>query len=81
MNNINNLKDGLVKLGVSVCGTTKDFDGSEGGLWVTLEEGSLEQFSSTFSDEYVNSPINKYIENMGYYIEEYDPGTAMIWSK
>lgn len=77
----NELKAGLINLAVNVVGTTEEFDGGRGGLWVTLEEGALADYDGTHNDEYVQSNINKYIEDNGYYIEEYDPGTAMIWPK
>lgn len=73
----------LEKMGVEVCGTSEEFGLIEGGVWVSLESGALAKFCLSYSVEgteaFYNSEINKTIEVAGYFLENYDGGTAMIW--
>ena len=80
---IKTLRGKLEKMGVKVCGTADQFYGREesgNNLWVSLEEGAMLDYESTLSDAFMGSKINKAIEGAGFYLEDYDSGTAMIWA-
>lgn len=73
--------------------TTEDFNGSEGGIWTSAEDGSdggtwggLPLFNYYSQDggsnKYtfgVNNFLYNWLEENGWYCEFYDPGTVMIW--
>jgi len=73
----------LKSMKVTVCGTTEDFGISAGGIWVGMEDGALLDYPMSYSvkaiDAFYESDINKTIEEAGYFLEQYDGGTAMIW--
>ena len=73
----------LKNMGVTVHGTTEDFDGSKGGIWVSMECGLLAHYPMRYSaeaiDAFYESKVNKTIESAGYFLEQYDGGTAMIY--
>lgn len=81
--NSTELRAELEKMGVKVCGSADQFYGREGdhnNLWVSLEQGALADYENTLSDAFLHSKINKAIEKAGFFIEDYDSGTAMIWA-
>lgn len=64
----------IAAMGVKVVGKTEDFDGTKGGIWVSLEEGALASVDP--GDE---STIDKILALHGWFLEQYDGGTGMIW--
>jgi len=67
---------------------TEDFDGSEGGIWVSGENGDMYKGNRIFdyyNEDYkkyefgVYKPFAKEMEKRGWYGEWYDAGTMMIW--
>jgi hypothetical protein len=67
--------------------TTEDFNGSQGGIWVSGEDGD-EYKGATIYDYYtsgksyelgVNIKWEKELNKRGWYSEWYDAGTVMIW--
>jgi len=67
--------------------TSEEFDGVEGGIWTTAENGEtmggfpIFDYYST-SSKYEFGVLNKFakkLSKMGWYCEYYDPGTVMIW--
>jgi len=70
--------------------TSEEFNGSEGGIWTSGEDGTtengLEIFdyysqdggSSSYTFGVLNS-LHNYLEEHGWYGEWNDPGTMMIW--
>ena len=67
---------------------TEDFDGSEGGIWVSGENGDMykgKRIFDYYNEDYkkyefgVYKPFAKEMEKRGWYGEWYDAGTMMIW--
>ena len=67
--------------------TSEEFDGVEGGIWTSAENGETMGSSRIFdyystSSKYEFGVLNKFakkLSKMGWYCEYYDPGTVMIW--
>jgi hypothetical protein len=68
--------------------TTEEFNGSEGGIWVSGEDPSYKYKGMRIYDYYVNSKSyelgvlaswEKELNKRGWYSEWYDAGTVMIW--
>jgi len=70
--------------------TTEEFNGSEGGVWTSGEDGQLHAGLPLF-DYYtqdggnsnyifgVHKFLHNWLEEQGWYCEWNDPGTVMIW--
>jgi hypothetical protein len=72
----------LEKKGCKVCGTTEEFSGSKGGIWLGGEEddGLFSYYSE--SSKYVIGvlkTLQEAAEKRGWYFEWNDPGTIMCW--
>ena len=89
---LDQIKAELIKLGVTVCGTTEDFYGKSesgsNGLWIGGEEGECKETGYPFFDYYdmsddytfgVLSSLEEFVNDRGYYFECNDPGTYMLW--
>ena len=69
--------------------TSEEFDGTEGGIWTSAENGEKFSGSQIFdyyseSSKYEFGVLNKFakvLSKMGWYCEFYDPGTVMIWEE
>ena len=69
--------------------TTEEFDGTEGGIWTSAENGETLSGSKIFdyyseSSKYEFGVLNKFaklLSKSGWYAEFYDPGTVMIWEE
>ena len=68
--------------------TSEEFDGTEGGLWASAEDGDMykgKRIYDYYSEDYKNytfGVLNKWeneLNKRGYYSEYYDAGTVMIW--
>jgi hypothetical protein len=68
--------------------TSEEFDGAEGGIWTTGENGEEwkgKVIYDYYSEDYKNREfgvLNKWekeLNKRGWYSEWYDPGTVMIW--
>jgi len=70
--------------------TTEEFDGSEGGVWTSGEDGQLHAGLPLFNyysqdsggDSYVfgvNKFLHNWLEENDWYCEWHDAGTVMIW--
>jgi len=70
--------------GVRVIGTTEEFSGSKGGIWISGEEGDgfFEYYSSDYDNRTfgVQNKLNEAVEKKGWYFEWNDPGTIMAWT-
>ena len=71
-----------------ITGTTEDFDGSEGGIWICGECGYLNASGVPFFDYYaeeriyelgVLSNLDNMVNKRGWYFEWYDAGTIMVY--
>jgi hypothetical protein len=71
-----------------ITGTTEDFNGSEGGIWICAECGYLNAVGVPFFDYYareriydfgVLSNLKRLAERHGWYFEWYDAGTIMAY--
>ena len=71
-----------------ITGTTEDFDGTEGGIWICGECGYLNARGVPFFDYYDTSSIYEFgvlsnlvrlAERHGWYFEWYDAGTIMAY--
>ncbi len=70
--------------------TSEEFDGTEGGLWASAEDGDMykgRRIYDYYSEDYKNytfGVLNKWeneLNKRGYYSEYYDAGTVMIWEQ
>ena len=69
--------------------TSEEFDGAEGGIWTSAENGETLSGSKIFdyyseSSKYEFGVLNKFakeLSKLGWYCEFYDPGTVMIWEE
>ena len=69
--------------------TSEEFDGTEGGIWTSAENGETLGGSKIFdyyseSSKYEFGVLNKFakeLSKLGWYCEFYDPGTVMIWEE
>lgn len=74
----------LLKLGIRVVGNTEDFDGSEGGIWLSAEEPENEYYFDYYAmgrtyELGVRNSFREHLESMGWFAEWHDPGTMMLW--
>jgi len=71
----------LKSLGVHVVGNSEAFALTHfGGVWVSLERGSLMEFNfHTSSNYYEDSLICEIIESCGWYLDQHDNGTGFYW--
>lgn len=85
-------RDGVmkfVKKHMSFVSTTEEFNGNEGGIWVSGEDYNDEFKGQTiydyYSEDYKNREFGvlksweKELNKRGWYSEWYDTGTVMIW--
>ena len=70
--------------------TSKEFDGTDGGLWTSGEDGAtfkgrrIYDYYSENHKSYTFGVLNvweKELNKRGYYSEYYDAGTVMIWEE
>ena len=73
--------------------TTEQFDGAEGGIWTSAEDGIdgpimnhlplFNYYSQDGGSNYytfgVNNKFCEFLEERGWYAEFNDPGTVMLW--
>jgi len=76
------------KFGMTFVSTTEEFNGSEGGVWVSGESGDVYKgkiIYNYYSEDHKNYELGvlnrfeKQINKIGWYSEWYDAGTVMIW--
>tara|TARA_Y100000389_G_scaffold121843_1_gene119240 strand:- start:7318 stop:7707 length:390 start_codon:yes stop_codon:yes gene_type:complete len=77
-----------IKKSMDFAGTTEDFNGSEGGIHLSGENGDEykgDEIYSYYSEDYKNREfgvLNKWekeLNKRGWYSEWYDAGTVMVW--
>jgi hypothetical protein len=77
-----------MKFSIDFVSTTEEFNGSEGGVWVSGEAGDVYKgkiIYNYYSEDYKNyelgvlNKFEKQINKIGWYSEWYDAGTVMIW--
>jgi hypothetical protein len=69
--------------------TTEEFNGSEGGIWSSAENGDEAKDGFPLFEYYtenhtryelgVHNEIYEFLEKYGWYAEWNDPGTIMFW--
>ena len=72
----------LESKGVTVRGTTEDFDGSKRGIWIAAEgkQEHLNYYSAKWSNTFGVEPrLDKAVNKKGWFFEWYDPGTMMVY--
>ena len=74
----------LEKKGLIVRGTTEEFNGYEGGIWISAEEEANEFYFDYYamSKSYelgVRVTLDDFLAKRGWYAEWHDPGTIMLW--
>jgi hypothetical protein len=68
--------------GVDVIGTSEEFNGSEGGIWINGEGDDYRLNYWAESPSYffgVHEELNELVEEHGWFFEWYDAGTLMCW--
>lgn len=76
------LADFLKSSGVKVAGTSEQFDGSEGGIWIAAENTPtlFDYYSEEWIDTFGVKPVlDKVVNTAGWYFEWYDAGTIFAW--
>lgn len=77
-----------MKFSIDFVSTTEEFNGSEGGVWVSGESGDVYKgkiIYDYYSEDHKNyelgvlNKFEKQINKIGWYSEWYDAGTVMIW--
>ena len=77
-----------MKFSLDFVSTTEEFNGSEGGVWVSGESGDVYKgkiIYDYYSEDHKNyelgvlNKFEKQINKIGWYSEWYDAGTVMIW--
>jgi hypothetical protein len=67
---------------------TEDFNGSEGGIWLSGEDGIEDRNGNQIFNYYAESEnytfgvinhLDRWAERNGWYFEWNDPGTIMMW--
>ena len=88
---LDQLKDWMLKLGIKDIRTSKEFDGSEGGLWIPVDTESVDMpkiggkaaFNYRGTGAAYKRGIAKKIadkaEAMGFWFEWADPETLFVW--
>lgn len=74
-----------------VCGTTEEFNGDEGGIWLCGEGGQLDRNNMRifhyYNDDFegahytfgVRNHLHRWAERAGWFFEWYDAGTIMLY--
>lgn len=76
------IRKALEEKGLSIVGTTEEFNGGIGGLWISAEAGDdyFNYYAEGWHDTFgVDPALNQFVEDNGWYFEWYDPGTIMLW--
>jgi len=74
----------LRTMGIEFIKDTEDFDGTQGGIWLSADGGENSKFFDyyTTSRAYELGVRTTFVEQLrerGWYAEWYDPGTIMLW--
>jgi len=74
----------LENKGIVVRGLSEEFDGMDGGIWISAEEPQNEFYFDYYamSSSYelgVDKSLDVFLEKRGWYAEWYDPGTIFLW--
>ena len=69
--------------------TTEEFNGSEGGIWLSGEDGTTDRNGNVlfnyWSEDHTNrtfgviNHLNNFVERNGWFFEWNDAGTIMLW--
>jgi hypothetical protein len=78
------MKNWLLKKGINVVGTTEEFNGVRGGLWIDAEDYSGQRFFNyyNYSESHifgVKKKLSEQANRYGWYFSWNDPGTMMLW--
>ena len=69
----------LEKKGCQVIGTTEEFNGNEGGIWLSGEGSTLFNYYGFFNTLGVNPNLDSMTGKRGWWFEWYDAGTMLCW--
>ena len=69
----------LEEKGCRVIGTTEEFNGSEGGIWLSGEGSDLFDYYGFFDTLGVKPSLDSMTNKRGWFFEWYDAGTMMCW--
>lgn len=78
------MENWLLKRGIKVVGTTEEFNGEQGGLWISAEDYDEQSFFDyyNYSEPYifgVRKRLSEQANRYGWYFSWNDPGTIMLW--
>ena len=80
--NRNQMMAFLEKKGCKVVGTTEEFNGSQGGIWLSGEQGDglFNYYAEGSNYEFgVLASLSEQVMDRGWYFEWNDAGTIMCW--
>lgn len=72
--------------------TTEEFNGSQGGIWTSAEDGTSyangQELFNYYSEDWkgeryilgVHKKLYNYLHDRGWYASWNDPGTVMLWT-
>jgi len=74
----------LENKGIVVRGLSEEFDGMDGGIWISAEETdnqfAFDYYAMNSSyDLGVHKDLGVFLERRGWYAEWYDAGTIFLW--
>ena len=74
---------------ITLMRTSEEFNGQEGGIWISGENGDTNKDSLLLIDYYTRNPDNYHfgvhkdltslLDQHSYFAEFHDPGTITIW--
>lgn len=78
------MENWLLKKGINVVGTTEEFNGHQGGLWIDAEDEKSQEYFEyyNYNESHifgVRKKISEQANKYGWYFSWNDPGTIMLW--
>lgn len=75
----------LERKGLRIVGLSEDFNGDEGGIWLSAEEQENIHFFDYYSmsrtyELGVRKTFSEFLLKRGWFAEWNDPGTIMLWT-
>ena len=65
--------------GCQVVGTSEEFNGWKGGIWLSSEGSKLLEYYGFYDTLGVEPNLDAMVNDWGWHFEWYDAGTMMCW--